>query len=178
MMAGWTEDRIDALKKLWSDGLSASEIARKLGGLTRNAVIGKAYRLNLPAKVSGTIPRWKGHEKAAPKPKAPKPRPVAPANIVRPEPRPRPKPEAPVSAPTCDPVRLADHRIGQCAFVVGAVRGPDTLYCGAPSEITESWCRYHQQVGYNPEARRSRKKEIDPKSWNGYRSRHLETGFV
>ena len=49
----WTEDRVDTLKKLWADGLSASQIAGKLGmGVTRNAVIGKVHRLNLAGRVN------------------------------------------------------------------------------------------------------------------------------
>ena len=41
----WTDERVELLKKLWSDGLSASQIAAELGGITRNAVIGKVHRL-------------------------------------------------------------------------------------------------------------------------------------
>lgn len=43
----WTNERVDILTRLWADGLSARQIASKLGGVTRNAVIGKAHRLNL-----------------------------------------------------------------------------------------------------------------------------------
>ncbi|MGB1463942.1 MAG: GcrA family cell cycle regulator, partial [Parvibaculales bacterium] len=53
----WTDERVEMLKQLWTDGLSASQIARKMGGVTRNAVIGKVHRLGLsgratPARVS------------------------------------------------------------------------------------------------------------------------------
>ncbi len=48
----WTEDRVSILKKLWGDGHTAAEIAKKLGGVTRNAVIGKAHRLKLSNRVS------------------------------------------------------------------------------------------------------------------------------
>jgi GcrA cell cycle regulator len=41
---GWTDERVELLKKLWADGLSASQIAARLGGVTRNAVIGKVHR--------------------------------------------------------------------------------------------------------------------------------------
>ena len=41
----WTDERVELLKKLWADGLSASQIAAELGGITRNAVIGKVHRL-------------------------------------------------------------------------------------------------------------------------------------
>ncbi len=48
----WTEDRVSLLKKLWGDGHTAAEIAKELGGVTRNAVIGKAHRLKLSNRVS------------------------------------------------------------------------------------------------------------------------------
>jgi GcrA cell cycle regulator len=46
----WTEERVELLKKLWSDGLSASQIAGELGSVTRNAVIGKVHRLGLSGR--------------------------------------------------------------------------------------------------------------------------------
>lgn len=56
-MIDWTPERIDRLKQLWADGYSASEIARTLGGTTRNAVIGKRSRLGLEARsVAGGRP--------------------------------------------------------------------------------------------------------------------------
>ena len=48
----WTDERIERLRALWSEGKSASEIARILGGVTRNAVIGKVHRLNLTGRPS------------------------------------------------------------------------------------------------------------------------------
>ena len=58
--AGWTDERVELLKKLWMEGLSASQIAGELGdGVTRNAVIGKVHRLKLSAraKPTNTTPR-------------------------------------------------------------------------------------------------------------------------
>ncbi|MDP2732377.1 MAG: GcrA family cell cycle regulator [Hoeflea sp.] len=46
----WTDERVERLTKLWADGLSASQIAAQLGGVSRNAVIGKVHRLNLPGR--------------------------------------------------------------------------------------------------------------------------------
>src|SRR5712675_2712287 len=57
---GWTEERVALLTKLWADGLSASQIAAELGGITRNAVIGKVHRLGLSGRAkspSSTSPR-------------------------------------------------------------------------------------------------------------------------
>jgi GcrA cell cycle regulator len=86
----WTEERIDRLKAMWAEGATASQIADELGGVSRNAVIGKAHRLGLEARPSPVKP---GEEKeraapaaaAAPAPKpaveraAPKPAAAAPA---------------------------------------------------------------------------------------------------
>ena len=57
---GWTDERVELLKKLWADGLSASQIAAELGGITRNAVIGKVHRLGLSGRAkspSSATPR-------------------------------------------------------------------------------------------------------------------------
>ena len=64
----WTEDRVELLKKLWADGLSASQIAKRLGGVTRNAVIGKVHRLGLSGRAAPSRPARR--PVAAPKPAA------------------------------------------------------------------------------------------------------------
>ena len=48
---GWTEEKVNKLKDLWGKGQTASQIAEIIGGVSRNAVIGKAHRLNLSAKI-------------------------------------------------------------------------------------------------------------------------------
>jgi GcrA cell cycle regulator len=53
---GWTDERVETLKKLWLDGLSASQIAKHLGGVTRNAVIGKVHRLGLSGRAAPSQP--------------------------------------------------------------------------------------------------------------------------
>ncbi|MGH6659052.1 MAG: GcrA family cell cycle regulator, partial [Sphingomicrobium sp.] len=78
----WTEERIERLKKLWADGSTASQIAEELGGVSRNAVIGKAHRLGLEQRPSPVKP---GEEKAKKPAKAPvaagaKPAPAASAS--------------------------------------------------------------------------------------------------
>jgi GcrA cell cycle regulator len=55
----WTDERVDLLKRLWSEGLSASQIAGRLGSVTRNAVIGKVHRLGLSGRA--TTSRMKSH---------------------------------------------------------------------------------------------------------------------
>ena len=49
----WTDERVETLKKMWSDGQSASQLAKELGGVTRNAVIGKVHRLGLSNRIGG-----------------------------------------------------------------------------------------------------------------------------
>ncbi|MBB3952424.1 GcrA family cell cycle regulator [Aureimonas jatrophae] len=51
----WTDERIDSLKRLWGDGLSASQIASQLGGVSRNAVIGKVHRLKLESRIKPPV---------------------------------------------------------------------------------------------------------------------------
>ena len=63
----WTEERIERLKKMWHDGATASQIADELGGVSRNAVIGKAHRLGLEQRPSPVKPgEEKESKKAAP----------------------------------------------------------------------------------------------------------------
>jgi GcrA cell cycle regulator len=61
----WTDERIDRLKKMWSEGATASQIADELGGVSRNAVIGKAHRLGLDARPSPVKAGEEKEKKAA-----------------------------------------------------------------------------------------------------------------
>ena len=83
----WTDERVEKLKKLWSEGLSASQIAAQLGGVSRNAVIGKVHRLNLPGRAkAGSAPASARTPKRTPTaPRAPSftPR-VATRTVARP----------------------------------------------------------------------------------------------
>lgn len=87
----WTDERVEVLKKMWGDGQSASQIAKELGGVTRNAVIGKVHRLGLSnrATASGAAKSAtataKEPEKSATSGVAPKPKPkAAPAEPTTP----------------------------------------------------------------------------------------------
>ena len=68
----WTDERIDRLKKMWSAGATASQIADELGGVSRNAVIGKAHRLGLDARPSPVKAGEEKEKKAAPVKAAPR----------------------------------------------------------------------------------------------------------
>jgi len=100
----WTDDRIDQLKKMWADGATASQIADELGGVSRNAVIGKAHRLGLEQRPSPVKPGEEKERPAAAAPSeaaAPAPAPKAP----RADPTPRPSVNAGAPAPAPSPQR-------------------------------------------------------------------------
>jgi GcrA cell cycle regulator len=94
----WTEERIDRLREYWTKGMTASQIAEELGGVSRNAVIGKAHRLGLQARPS---PVKANEEEAAPASPA-EPAAASPAPQTAPAPRaaaPAPAARAPEPAP-------------------------------------------------------------------------------
>ena len=94
----WTDERIATLTKMWEGGATASQIADELGGVSRNAVIGKAHRLGLKARPS---PVKANEAKPAPTRKEAEPRPVAKTKPARPEPPAEREPEdtPPAAAP-------------------------------------------------------------------------------
>ncbi|MBB4154574.1 GcrA cell cycle regulator [Sphingomonas jinjuensis] len=95
----WTDERIDTLKTMWEGGQTASQIAEALGGVSRNAVIGKAHRLGLQSRPSPV--KANDADKAAPVAAAPAPAPA-------PTPAPPPPPFATVPAPTPAPAPVRD----------------------------------------------------------------------
>jgi GcrA cell cycle regulator len=105
----WTDERIETLRKMWDSGLTATQIAEELGGVSRNAVIGKAHRLGLASRPSPVKPNAPEAKAAAPAAEAaPAPRP-APAPKPVPAPAPEPREAEPVaSAPPAAPRPAAD----------------------------------------------------------------------
>jgi GcrA cell cycle regulator len=112
----WTDERVETLKRMWNEGQSASQIAKELGGVTRNAVIGKVHRLGLSNRVGGK----EDEDEATPAPTvvamkpeaAPRPEPAPRAEPLRPA-APAAAPAAPVSNVTPLPVRKAIIPAGQ-----------------------------------------------------------------
>src|SRR5258708_30882151 len=92
---GWTDERVELLKKLWQDGLSASQIAKQLVGVTRNAVIGKVHRLGLSGRATPSKPARTTFKA---------PRPARPISAAPSAPRRLAEPTA--HAPTPAPLRL------------------------------------------------------------------------
>ena len=87
----WTDERIDQLKTMWEKGMTASQIAEALGGVSRNAVIGKAHRLGLqsrPSPVKANEPAEPAPVASPPPPSVPKPAPRTLADVPRAAPPP------------------------------------------------------------------------------------------
>ena len=161
----WTDERVELLKKLWAAGLSASQIAGELGGITRNAVIGKVHRLGL----SG---RAKTVSSVAPRPRKPR-APSHPASMFRvagntalaPSRMPdfdiEPMME-PVVRPMLEPVSservtIMELRETMCRWPIGDPGNSEFRFCGTRSSGTGSYCCYHSQLAYQPASDRRRR---------------------
>ena len=148
---GWTDERVELLKKLWQDGLSASQIAKQLGGVTRNAVIGKVHRLGLSGRAAPSKPARTVF-------KAPRPaRPVAAAPSA---PRRIAEPVSQTSSPQPPtPVRYIDEAPGMatvltlgahmCKWPIGDPSLDSFTFCGRRSS-DGPYCQEHGQVAYQP----------------------------
>src|SRR5215213_48269 len=114
----WTDERIEQLKKMWANGATASQIADELGGVSRNAVIGKAHRLGLEQRPSPVKPGEEKERKPAPAPApaAAKPRADVSAARVGGGPAPRPAP-AQSGAPGKPATEMQYRSIGPGGFV-------------------------------------------------------------
>ena len=138
----WTDERIEVLTRLWREGRSASAIARVLGVVTRNAVIGKVNRLGL----SGRPPAWPGGRRPrAPKPDRREPR-VGRAPAVRPWPA---VAEPAPLAGTADMVSVGPH---QCRWPIGDPKADGFTLCGRRA-VRGAYCEPHGALAYKPTAR-------------------------
>jgi GcrA cell cycle regulator len=147
----WNDTIIAELKGLWSDGLSTAEIGRRLG-ISKNAVVGKAHRLDLSPRPSPI----RRHERS---PDAPPPAPRAVGPTLAPLPsRPTPAPiPAPVAAaPTIKPIlprRLAAvappaFRVSACCWPIGEPGKPSFHFCDAVAVQGKPYCAAHAQLAY------------------------------
>ncbi len=144
---GWTDDRVTTLKKLWLDGLSASQIAKQLGGVTRNAVIGKVHRLGLSGRATPSQPArpvFKPQRVARPAQPAPTVirRPVAAPVQTLPEPIHRI--EQPGSATV---LTLGAH---MCKWPIGDPSSDGFSFCGRRTGQDGPYCLEHARVAYQP----------------------------
>ncbi len=154
-MAEWSDERIAQLRELWTAGHSASVCGKTLG-CTRNAVIGKVHRLNMPKRLSTAAPRAKAKPKKYVSGQFRKSR--AKQNVVpfygatqpvtRTVAMPAPLP------PNCEPVRLLALFNEACHYPVGEATGERQMFCGMATGAT--YCAYHARVMYRPVEQRRR----------------------
>jgi len=153
----WTEERVEQLKKLWSEGLSAAQIANKMGGVTRNAVIGKVHRLGLsgratPAKPQrGCSPKLerKTESTAAPKETRKDVKPIIP----------EPEFTAPLVLDTGDRMTVSTIKNNMCKWPLGDPATDDFHFCGQPTLPGKSYCAYHAHMAFQPPQRRDARRE-------------------
>lgn len=158
----WNDERVELLKKLWSEGLSASQIAGRIGSVTRNAVIGKVHRLGLSGRATTT--RMKNNR--------PRTRPVA---VKRPPPKPRftnvgntalralyqeAEPYVPPAEELVIP--MAERRSIQtleecsCRWPIGDPQDSEFHFCGKIKVAGLPYCEFHARRAFQPpQARRS-----------------------
>ena len=117
----WTEERVEQLRQLWSDGLSAKKIAKQLGGITRNAVIGKARRLKLSNRAAVRVVKRNS-------------RPIRPTPVYDPR-----------------HVRLPDLMSNMCKWPIGDPRHSDFHFCGGDTQVGASYCDHHCTIAYYQE---------------------------
>jgi GcrA cell cycle regulator len=166
---GWTEDRVELLKKLWADGLSASQIAGRLGGVTRNAVIGKVHRLGLAGRATtarSRTPRprnrvshlplrptrvqYRTNGNAALKPVfMPVEQPMVALTVV-------PHVVQELSMPSALRVHLLDLRECMCRWPIGDPQDDSFHFCGRDKLAGISYCGDHARVAFQPVTRRKK----------------------
>ncbi|MCW2282722.1 GcrA cell cycle regulator [Rhodoblastus acidophilus] len=176
----WTDERVEQLKKMWLDGLSASQIANELGhGVSRNAVIGKVHRLGLSGRAKSPAPA--AAAAAAParpqrkdEPVRPAPAPIthgalALAMDTRPAPAPAPRViHDDVVIPISERVTIMDLRESMCRWPLGDPTNPDFRYCGAKMQIGAGpYCQAHARIAYQPVQDRRREREREKRAARG-----------
>lgn len=163
----WTEQQIQALKKMWGNGYSASDIAKTLGGgLTRNAVIGKAHRLKLssrPSSMGESMPQkvvggsiLPTMTKISKKRSMLRPLPPVqmPETVARPVSREAFKSIEQIKRTEGIPVTKAGER--HCRWPIGDPRSPDFRFCGGKCHEGLPYCVDHARVAYQTVSRKSR----------------------
>jgi GcrA cell cycle regulator len=170
----WTDERVELLKKLWADGLSASQIAAQLGGVTRNAVIGKVHRLKLSSRGRATASpvRQKKTQQTSSSVKsssrAATPSRSMAASIgatalqtqfdVEPIARQMLRPVENVVVPISRRLALIQLNEHTCKWPNGDPLSEDFHFCGNDSAETGPYCNYHSRIAFQPASERRRSR--------------------
>jgi GcrA cell cycle regulator len=165
----WTDERVEQLKKLWSDGLSASQIAAEIGNVSRNAVIGKVHRLGLSGRGKAKAASAQRPRKSARTPSAP----LAIAESVRNnvvlapvaapltlDHEPEITMEEEVVVPISERVTIMELRESMCRWPMGDPTKPEFRFCGARSVTGLPYCTHHARVAYQPVTDRRRDRRV------------------
>ena len=165
----WSEDRVELLKKLWEQGLSASQIATQLAqGVTRNAVIGKVHRLRLAGRATqprSTAPRGTRKTREPSIPGRSPSMPTAGANALklyaqhapRPLPMPEPKPLRLVDNNKDGRITILHLSDKTCKWPIGDPMREDFCFCGHGPRDGSPYCEYHARLAYQPPQSRMRR---------------------
>jgi GcrA cell cycle regulator len=174
IIVNWTDERVERLKKLWAEGLSASQIAAQLGGVSRNAVIGKVHRLSLPGRAkAGGNSASRAPKRAATVSTQSRPQSYAPRTITRTVTRSSGatmlKEEIEVDVmevmetssnnvvvPIFKRVPLIRLTERTCKWPIGDPLKDDFCFCGNDSPDASPYCGFHQKLAYQPSAERRR----------------------
>ncbi|WP_455480827.1 GcrA family cell cycle regulator [Bartonella sp. B12(2025)] len=169
----WTCERVELLKKFWSEGLSASQIAAQLGGVSRNAVIGKVHRLKLPGR-GKTAQGVSRAQKIPASPSSSRMRrttstvlPTNAASCSVEETAVNPKfvedvtetnmPEkSNVVVPISRQLNLLQLSENTCRWPVGDPLSSDFHFCGADSGENGPYCAFHAKIAFQPISERRR----------------------
>lgn len=139
---GWTDERVEQLKTLWAEGLSASQIARVLGGVTRNAVIGKVHRLGLAGRAGparAERPRSSLSHKSVVRMAAPEP------EIIEEDP-------VPLEDGNFATVLTINDRM--CRWPIGDPSENQFHFCGRKPKSASPYCEAHARKAYQPHQQR------------------------
>lgn len=161
----WTDERVELLKKMWTEGQSASQIAKELGGVTRNAVIGKVHRLGLSGRATSS-------RSSAPRPRrnhAPRQHRSSSLTFgTRGNVALKPSYEAeydPAAAPLQELVIPLHERASiltlkesMCRWPIGDPTEEDFHFCGRKKLGTLPYCEHHARMAYQPLQARRREK--------------------
>ncbi len=137
----WTDERVNLLKKLWGEGKTAAEIAKELGDVTRNAVIGKAHRLKLSNRLS---PIQQNTKKPA--------RPVEDKPVLKKPANDKPRRED-VFRPSAEGVKMQDLKDSMCRWPLGDPKEPGFRLCGCRRMAGLPYCTEHAKIAYQAATR-------------------------
>lgn len=167
---GWTDARVDVLKALWADGLSASQIAAKLGEVTRNAVLGKVFRLGLPARATASrrAPVAK-KPRILPGPRRTMPRRGAGSNGRQASPKRSAPAPLPPDAPLAGALMLPLDKLTEeaCRWPFGDPKGPGFGFCGHEKAHGSPYCGHHAAAAGNGYGRRRARLRAAAKATSG-----------